>query len=141
MSRLLHELNTNTRIQVKTPVGISEKREIGEIWGQGTIESAIVSSNNLDAGVGDFFQTSDFEFFFGSLRLQPLLYQDDLLRACSDPVSAQHGIDRLQNLAETKLLDYNWSKCSHIFMGKRNARNKLEESFVKQPPFLYDKDM
>ena len=124
---------------VRTPVGDSDKRNTGENWGQGTIEGAIASAKNLDGGVNDFFQTSDYEFFFSTLKLQPMLYQDDLIRACQDPVSAQHGVDRLECLADTKLLDYIWSKCCTIFLGDCKARLQLEESFERQPTLLYGK--
>ena len=72
--RLLHELNKDTRITVRTTVGDSEKRNTGENWDQGTIEGAIASAKNLDGGVNDFFQSSTSEFFFSSLRLQPILF-------------------------------------------------------------------
>ena len=134
-----HELNRDTRITVRTPLGDSDQRETGENWGQGTVEGAIVSSKNLDGGVNDFFEASDYEFFFHSLRLQPILFQDDLLRVCQDPVSAQYGTDCLQTLAETKLLDYNLSKCCVIIMGSKSNILSLEDSFEKHPPLLCGK--
>ena len=52
--KLLHEMNKDTRIKVRTPVGDIEERDVGEGWGQGTIEGAICSAANLDNGVVDF---------------------------------------------------------------------------------------
>ena len=36
--RLMYKLNENTQIQVNTPVGMSEKEDVGESVGQGTVE-------------------------------------------------------------------------------------------------------
>ena len=41
-----------------TPVCDTEERDVGEGWGQGTIEGAICSAVKLDNGVVDFFKTS-----------------------------------------------------------------------------------
>ena len=54
--RLLYEMNKDTRIKVRTPVGDSEIRETGETVTQGSIEAGISSSMNLGNGVNDFFQ-------------------------------------------------------------------------------------
>jgi hypothetical protein len=37
----MYEMNRNTRISVRTPVADTEWRDVGEGWGQGTIEGAI----------------------------------------------------------------------------------------------------
>ena len=74
---------------------------------QGSIEAAILSSSNLSQGVEDFFQSSEYELSYGPLKLLPQSWQDDMMRMCQDPLSAQNGFDRFETLAETKLLQYN----------------------------------
>ena len=63
------------------------------------------------------------------------------MRLCCDPISAQFGNDRLESLAETKLLTYNTKKTFIIFVGKKKAREKLEEDFSNNPPTLYGKEI
>ena len=69
--RLVFELNKDTRITVRTPVGESGKRETGEGLTQGSIGSAIISSLNLSKGVDDFFQTSESELSYGTVSNNP----------------------------------------------------------------------
>ena len=49
--------------------------------------------------------------------------------------------DRLEALAETKLLTYNLSKCFVIVLGERKARTKLLDDFEDNTPTLYGKKM
>ena len=85
----------------------------------------------------DFFKDSESEVIYGMLKLIPQSFQDDLLRICLNPLSAQFGNDRLQSLAETKLLSYNLSKTSIIFLGEKKARDELKTSFIENPPSLF----
>ena len=87
----------------------------------------------------DSFSSSETEVHYGLLKLLPQSFQDDLVQLCSDPVSAQYGFDRFENLAETKLLQYNSSKTVIVFMGADRARQELMEEFRKNPPTLYKK--
>ena len=72
-------LNQNTQIRISTRVGYSEYKPLQEILGQGTLGGAVVSGLNIDLDVMDYFEQSMDELSYGSVRLQPLLYQDDLL--------------------------------------------------------------
>ena len=69
--RLLYELNKESRIRVKTSVGISESKETNEIVTQGSIEAGLISSSNLGSGVEDFFSSSESEISYGPLPFQP----------------------------------------------------------------------
>ena len=110
--------------------------ETEDIVAQGSMEGSLISSSNLTRGVADFFETSEQEESYASLRLLPCQLQDDLLRFCSDPVSAQMGNDRFEAMAEVKLLSYNIDKCKVLILGEKKAKKKLEESFKANPPTL-----
>ena len=75
------------------------------------------------------------ETFYGNLKS----LQDNLIRCCLDRISVQYGFDRFENLAETKLLQYNLSKTVVVIMGKGKARKRLKEKFKENPPTLYGK--
>ena len=92
-------------------------------------KAGILSSSNLSQGVVDFFSSSESEVSYGSFQLLPASFQDDLMRLCSGPLSAQSGFDRFENLAETKLLSYNPSKTVMVVLGKEKARSEL----LKEP--------
>ena len=137
----MFELNKDTRIKVKTPVGTSNPILTGENVAQGSLEGSIISSSSLAKGVSDFFESSESELFYGSLKLLPMQLQDDLLRLCKNPMDAQLGYDRLEAMAEVKLLNYNIGKCKIVVMGKANARKKLTEEFIVNPPKLNGKEV
>ena len=139
--KLIYEMNKDTRISVRTPVGDTDMRDVGEGWGQGTIEGASCSAVNLDKGVTDFFADSEYEVSYGDVVLFPALFQDDVSRFCLDPVSAQMGNDRMEAMAETKLLDYNQEKSCFIIIGKGKERTRLEAEFLRNPPKLYGANM
>ena len=46
--RLIYLMNQNTRIQVCTPVGVTDESDTGETLGQGAVEGVIASAVNLD---------------------------------------------------------------------------------------------
>ena len=81
--RLLTKLNEKRIIKVLTPVGETDEVEIGEGLSQGTLESATLSSSSLGVGVNDKFASSPWESSYGMVRLQPILFQDDIGRLVS----------------------------------------------------------
>ena len=95
-------------------------------WGQGTIEGAICSAVNLDNGVRDFFEGSEYELSYGDVVLAPALFQDDFSCMCDDQVSVQMDNDRMEAMAETKLLDINMDKSCLIVIGKPSIKKEME---------------
>ena len=69
--------------------------------------------------------------------MDPAQFLDDISRLAFDPVSAQMGNDRLENLAETKLLNFNLLKTCIIVLGYKKAREKLITEFEENNPTLY----
>ena len=137
--KLLYEMNKDRKIKVRTAVGDSEELETEESLGQGSNEGAIASTNSIAKGVKDFFENSKYEEFYGPLKLQPFQFIDDIINLCKNPNSAQMRNNKLENLAEVKLLDYNMSKTVIIILGKGKARKKLEDEFDEHNPTLYGK--
>ena len=65
------------------------------------------------------FSSSEYELSYASLTLKPQSYVDDLARMCQSPESSQHGLDRFESLAETKLHSYNLDKSSIVIIGEK----------------------
>ena len=72
--RLTYELNKDTRIRVRTAVGDSDPRISYENVTQGSLDAAILSSNGLAKGTGDFFQSSECKVVYETVPLGPLQY-------------------------------------------------------------------
>ena len=90
--KLMYEMNKDIRITVRTAVGDSNKELVGETVTQGSLEGAVISTNNISNGIEDFFKTSEHEVFYGTLKLQPFAFLDDIERFAHDPVEAQYGM-------------------------------------------------
>ena len=126
--RHVYILNKDTIIQVKTGVGLSEKEETGENVGQGTIDGALVSSAGISNGVDDVFSKSKHEIVYGGDKLQPFIFQDDIIRACLSTESLRAGNRMMEEIIEGKLLDFNLSKSCCMVIGK----NKLRQNLIKE---------
>ena len=87
---LIFELNKSNQIKIKTSVGMSESFEVGPTVAQGSIGGGLISSCNLDFTVNEYFQHSSSEVFYNNLRLQPLIYQDDLGKFSSSIEAVQN---------------------------------------------------
>ena len=139
--RLIYEMNRDTRIKVRTAVGVTNEVSTGEGVGQGTLDGAIVSACSIDYSVNNFFKKSMYEISYGELNLQPLLYQDDIFRMTNDPFSAQIGNEFMDTVMETKLLNFNLDKSCYLVVGEKNAKNKIKEKFQANPLTLSGKPM
>ena len=131
--RLVFELNKETKIRVKTPVGLTEYEEVGEGLGQGTNEGAISSTVNLDGGIRKKFEDSTKEVEYAGLKLKPCLFQDDIARLAPDLDSVREGNRRVEEMAESKLLDFNLDKSNMIIIGSKKFRRKIRDELQKSP--------
>ena len=134
--RLIYSLNKDTEISVKTTVGNTDSVDVGEGLGQGTNEGAIVSSINLDGGVKESFDDSENEVMYLDLKINPCLFQDDVARLAESLNSVREGNKRLENMAETKLLDYNIEKSNSIIIGTKKFRRSIRQE-IKGNPIIF----
>ena len=74
---------------------MTEEAFVGDCIGQGTTGGALVSQANLDVGLMEYFQDSQDEINYRSVKLQPLAYQDDILKGSKDVLSTQVGNRKL----------------------------------------------
>ena len=92
----------------------------------------IVSQANLDHGLTMYFGESKEEMYYGSARIQPLAYQDDVLKGSKDVMAAKVGNIKLSAMLQDKGLEAHPDKTSFIVCGsnkfKQKAKNDLKES-------------
>ena len=79
--RVWWKMNQSMLITVKTGMGNTKTAEAGAVLGQGSKGAGLMSMRNLDSVVNDYFAGSEDEDVIGSVRLQPLIWVDDLLRS------------------------------------------------------------
>ena len=128
--RTWSKLNKNTRIRVKTGVGLSEWSDEGAMIGQGTGGGALVSQANLDKGIMDIFAGSEEEVRYGGVRILPLMFQDDIMRVADGVSAARAGNVKVAFTMNSKQLQLNKDKTSYIIVGSgkqaENARTDIE---------------
>ena len=86
------------------------------------------TKNNLDFSINRFFFTSVNEVFYHDIRLQPLIYQDDLGKSSSCRKDAQAGNDKIEACMETKLLDLHQDKSCYIVIGNKKVTGDTIEA-------------
>ena len=75
----------NVKLAVKSTGGFSDTAiYVGDCIGQGTAGGALVSQAYLDHGLKQYFEDSQEEMYYGRGRIQPLAYQDDVLKGSKD---------------------------------------------------------
>ena len=71
----------------------------------------------------------------------PVLFQDDIGKASKTIEEAQLANDRMEELMESKLLDFNLDKSCCIVIGDKSARMKILKKLKQQPLKLNGKMM
>ena len=129
-AKLFYKLNEGTEVAVKTARGLSETAVVGDCIGQGTAGGAIVSAANLDQGLKQYFDGSQDEMFYGSVKLQPVAYQDDLGHANKDVLQAQVGNRKLACMLQDKGLHAH----EDMFMfGSKVFKEKVRKDLDQSP--------
>ena len=131
--RLFYEMNKDVEIKVKTPVGVSDKEHTGPILAQGSIEAAMISSNNVSVGIEETFEDNEREIEYAGTKLNPFSYMDDVLRGAESVEDAQYGNDLMEELIGKKNLQLNLDKSSYLIMGNRKKRKLIESKLEKNP--------
>ena len=139
--RLLFQMNKNTRIIIKTPVGDSEARDTGPVITQGGVESAVISSVSIDRGTDVAFAASDDEAEYHGIRLAPFRWMDDILRVGDSVASAQTANENMEDMFEKKSLSFNMTKSQFILIGNKTARKKLRNQLTTTPLKLCSENM
>ena len=120
--RLLYKLNEKRPIKVTTAVGESEEEEVAEGLSQGTLESGILSSGSIGGGLMDFFGKSPYELELLGVRVQPMGYQDDILRGSKSIEDTRAGISKLEAMANSKNINYNNDKSSLMIVAMEKLK-------------------
>ena len=108
------KLNRKTVITVKTPLGSTESDEAYEIVAQGSGGAALASQADIGRGVSDYFRRSTYDASYGSVRIQPQSYQDDVLRVAPSASSARTGNVLFARMFRERLLSCHTTKTCYV---------------------------
>ena len=136
--RCWFKLNQKTVISVATPSGMTKSGEAYEVVPQGSGGSALASGCDIARGVESYFSGSLDEMNYGSVRLQPLSYQDDICRLAGSINSTRAGNMKLSGLMDTKGLQCHPDKTVLLVIGTQRFRHEAEEEIKKNPVMFGD---
>ena len=102
---------------------------------------ACLSAGSVEGEVNSMFHDSEAEVWFGEVRLQPMLYQDDVMRPSEGRAEAQMGNTFMETVAESKLLSFNQDKSNFMVIGAKNIKKKMVEELEKNPLTLGGSNM
>ena len=123
-------LNRDAQIRVKTSFGLTGIAATGENVAQGSIGGGLISSLNLSKTISTFFSGAE-EASYCTLKLSPMLFQDDSARIATSIEEAQKGNILMSKAMKMKQLQLNVNKSGVILFGKKkqveSPKNKIEE--------------
>ena len=70
---------------------------------------------------------------YSDLKINPCLFQDDVARVAENLLSIREGNNRMESMAESKLLDYNLDKSNLILIGSKKFRKKIKQELDINP--------
>ena len=126
-------LNDNTNIRVKTGVGYTAWSQEGAMIGQGTGGGALVSQANLDNGVVEMFRGSEEDVRYGGVRVLPVMFQDDIMRAAGSVEAARAGNIKMASVMDSKQLTLNPDKTGFLMFGKGKAVKEARDVISRSP--------
>ena len=116
--------NERVVLTIRTGAGVTEVQEIFDVVGQGTGGASLASSLNIDIGVKSYFHDSIEETFYGRIRLQPLIFCDDLNRLANIVRKIRSWLIKLDFVMKEKHLIFHPEKCIYLpSIGRRLSRS------------------
>ena len=124
---VIYEANRQCQISVKTPVGLSDEKTVGEIWMQGDVLASLGCSIQVDKFAKEYDNNNNnFYKYKNKVKIPAMLgFVDDILgiqKCGSDAKRFNNFIN--QKICEKKLQS-NIDKCSRLHIGSKV--NKCEE--------------
>ena len=133
LCRLWYKFNEETVIKVKTANGMTEEAKAGPCVGQGSSGGALNSQFNLDRGVQAYFSGSSDEYYYGRVRCQGVIFQDDTGRVSSSVQQAQSGNTKLDAVFKDKGLEAHPDKSCFIVCGSKEYKKQVMQELKVTP--------
>lgn len=126
---LLHELNKKSNVAIKTPVGMTDRKEVEGILQQGGSWAGLLCSNELDIIGKKEQKTNEYIYEYKeTISIPTLALVDDLFKITKCGVESLKANAEIGTKVEMKNLKFGINKekqeatkCQHIHIGKPSA--------------------
>ena len=128
---LLHNINNNVKIAVKTPVGRSKREDIFQVITQGDVFSPILCSNQVDTFGKECLDEGKYTYVYrGEVDIPPLGMVDDLLciTECGPSTSMMNSFINCKT--SSKKLMFGVNKCKKLHVGIKDVDFKCQDLMI-----------
>ena len=123
MLGLVYEANKNVTFAVKTPSGLTSRRNISNKIMQGDVISPLVSSNMVDENISKrAMATHNFYMYKDKVPIPPLIMQDNTLAISTCGHKAKQMVEPLNTCTNLMCLQFGRDKCVKLHVGKRQNK-------------------
>ena len=91
---------------------------------------------NLDCVVHDYLSGSEDEDVLGSVRLQPLIWVDDLIRSSQGVQEVRNGNQKLDKMIKEMCLEIHPTKSNYLVIGTSKFKEDVKEE-TKDDPIMF----
>ena len=124
--RNIYMINQTAFIKIKTPAGLTDEFQIGETLKQGSVLASTLASLHTD-GVNRLFENSGIGINYGNVRVNQLLFQDDILKIESSPQSLNQANSIYTWFAKVNRMVYHQDKSVYMSTTNENADIQLSD--------------
>ena len=130
---LLHSVNENVNIVVKTPVGKTSKESINNVIIQGDVFGPMLCSKQVDSFGKECLEEKKYTYLYrGKVEIPPLTMVDDVLCISECGYKSVMVNEYMQCKSDSKKLQFGPSKCKKIHIGKQEKDFKCHALFVEK---------
>ena len=77
------------------------------------------------------------EVFYGPVKLQPMLFQDDAIKLSTSRNGAQNGNLKVESIMKSKLLEIHPDKSCYLVVADKTNQEMIKKE-IDEHPFAYD---
>ena len=130
---LVHSVNQNVNIVVKTPVGKTSTESIHNVVIQGDVLGPMLCSKQVDNFGKECLEEQKYTFLYrGEVEIPPLTMVDDVICISECGYKSVMVNEFMQCKANTKKLQFGPSKCKKMHIGKQDMEFKCHALFVEK---------
>ena len=118
---LIYEINSKVDVAVKTPFGLTERRQIEKVVMQGEVYGPLCCSVQVDTFGKDCMQKNKFLYQYKySVGIPPLSMVDDLVLISNCGIDSVLMNGFINSKTNQKKLQYGVEKCHKMHVGSKN---------------------